>query len=310
MHFLITPLLLLSALGAGQLDYEALNFTSTYDQTDQPARLYPAPGAGHQPLLVLLHTWSTDLNSYNPDEWVKAARARGWHVVFPHYRGANKNPDACASPASRRDVLDAMHAASRTVPVDKSRIYLAGVSGGGHMAMTMAAWHPEAFTAVSAWVGISDLAAWHAESLRIGNAYWKDVEACVGGAPGSNPAVDAELRARSPLFHLGNAAGLPLDLNAGIHDGHTGSVPIHHTLDAFNVVAAAVGAPGVSQSRINALSQELAPPEHATDDPEYERPIHLRETAGNARVTIFEGGHEGLPTSACAWLSRQQRHQE
>src|SRR5690606_38771227 len=100
----------------------------------------------------------------------------------------------------------------------------------------------------------------------------------------------AQLHARSPIHHLKNAALVPLDLNTGIHDGHTGSVPIHHTLDAFNAVAATLGLPGVSQSRINALSQVLAPPVSPVEDPAYERRIHLREEAGLARVTIFEGG--------------------
>ena len=303
MLSLMTPLVLLSALSAGHIAYQPITFTSTFDQTEQPARLFAAPEPGPQPLLVLLHTWSSDIDSYNPDEWVDAARAHGWHVVVPHFRGANKNPEACASPAARQDILDAAGAAETKVAVDPSRVYLAGVSGGGHMAMAMAAHHPESFAAITAWAGISDLAAWHAETLASGRGYWKDVEACAGGAPGNSAAVDAELRARSPLFHLANAAGVPLDLNEGVHDGHTGSVPIHHTLDAYNAVAAAQGAPVIAQSRINALSQELVPPAAPVEDVTYGRHIHLREQAGMARVTIFEGGHEGLPEAACAWLA-------
>lgn len=307
MFSLLSPLLLLSALGAGQIESVPLTFTSTYDQTEQPAKLFPSPEPGPQPLLVLLHTWSTSIDSMDPDEWVTAARSRGWHVVYANYRGPNKNPEACASPASRQDVLDAANAAKAKLEVDPARVYLAGVSGGGHMAMTMAAYHPNEFAAISAWVGISDIGAWHGETMASGRGYWKDVEACVGGAPGSSAEVDAEIRARSPLFHLGNATTVPLDLNAGIHDGHTGSVPIHQTLDAFNAVAAALNAPQISQSRINALSQELTPQELPAADPEYSRAIYLRERAGLARVTIFEGGHEGLVESACTWLGKHHR---
>lgn len=307
MFSLISPLLLVSALGAGQIESELLTFTSTFDQTEQPARLYPSLETGPRPLLVLLHTWTYGIDTYDPDEWVTTARNRGWHVVLPDFRGGNKNPDACASPAARQDVIDAARAAREKLNVNPARVYLAGVSGGGHMSMTMAAYHPNEFAAISAWVGISDLAAWHAQSKASGRGYWKDVEACVGGAPGSSPEVDAEIRARSPLYHLANSVTVPLDLNAGIHDGHTGSVPIHHTLDAFNAVAAALGLPGVSQSRINALSQVLAPAVPPVDDPDYERRIHLREKAGLARVTVFEGGHEGLPESACTWLGRHHR---
>ena len=307
MLTMMTPLVLLSALGAGTIPCETITFTSTFDQTEQPAHFFASPEPGAHPLLVLLHTWSTDMNKYDPDEWVMAARARGWHVVLPHYRGANFNPAACASPAARQDILDAAKAAEAKVAVDPQRVYLAGVSGGGHMAMTMAAYHPEAFTAITAWAGISDLFAWHAENKLTGRKYWKDIEACTGGAPGASPAVDAEYRARSPLFHLGHATTVPLDLNEGILDGHRGSVPIHHTLDAFNAVAAAQGLPGVSQPEINALSQEQIPPVAPVEDPTYGRRIHLRKTAGLARVTIFEGGHEDLPEAGCAWLATRHR---
>lgn len=34
------------------------------------------------------------------------------------------------------------------------------------------------------------------------------------------------------------------------------------------------------------------------------REIHLRRAAGRARLTIFEGGHEGIGTAAIDWLQR------
>jgi len=303
MSTLIAALFHLGAT-AGTIEHEIITFTSTHDQTEQPARFYPAPREGAQPLLVHLHAWSSDIDSYNPDSWVKAARAHGWHVAVPHFRGANVNPEACASPAARQDILDTVDAVKTRYAVDASRIYLAGSSGGGHMAMAMAAYSPETWTAVSAWVGISNLADWHAQTRDAGRKYYRDIEACVGGAPGTSAEADRELHARSPVFHLARARDVPLDLAAGIHDGHTGSVPIHHTLDAFNAVARAVGGETVPQSAINALSQRIVPPEPPVTDPNFERAIHLRAEAGKARVTIFEGGHEGLPGPACAWLAQ------
>ncbi len=302
----ILPFVLLSAT-AGKIDFEVLNFESTYDQTQQPTRFYISPEEGPQPLLVLLHSWSTDMNNYDPDTWVEAARSHGWHVAVPHFRGGNFNPEACASPAARQDILDTVTTIVSKYPVDTTRIYLAGSSGGGHMSMVMAGYSPETWSAVSAWVGISELADWHEENKAVERKYYKDIEACVGGTPGSSPEVDKEILARSPLYHIANARDIPLDLNAGVHDGHTGSVPIHHTLDAYNEVAKAVGDAGVSQSAINALSQEIVPPEAPTADPTYGRRIHLRESAKKARVTIFEGGHEGLPNAACTWLAQHVR---
>lgn len=306
----LAPLLCFTAATAGEIPFEIITFTSTLDQKEQPARFYPSPASGAQPLLVQLHTWSSDMNSYDPDEWVVAARARNWHVVLPHFRGANKNPDACASPAARQDILDAVEAAKSRASVDTTRIYLCGVSGGGHMALVMAGQSPETWAAVSAWVGISELAEWHDETKAAGRNYWADIEACVGGVPGSSPAVDEQLHLRSPRYFLTNATGVALDINTGVHDGHTGSVPIHHSLDAFNVIAETLGVPGVSQSRINALSQEWIPVEAPVVDPTYQRAIHLREVAGKARITVFEGGHEGLPDAAFFWLAQQQKKQD
>ncbi len=306
MLHLLMPLVFLGA-AAGDIEYETLSITSTHDKTEQPARYYAAPEEGPQPLLVLLHSWSTDVNSYNPDTWVEAARSHGWHVVVPHFRGGNFNPEACASEAAKQDILDTVAAMKTRYAIDERRVYLAGSSGGGHMSMVMAGHSPETWTAVSAWVGISDLADWHAETKAAGLKYYRDVEACVGGAPGSSDAVDKEIHARSPKYHIANAKSIPLDLNAGVHDGHTGSVPIHHTLDAYNEVAKGQGGSPVSQSVINALAQEIVPPVPPVEDEHYGRRIHLRESVGEARVTIFEGGHEGIPVAGCAWLAQQRK---
>jgi hypothetical protein len=181
------------------------------------------------------------------------------------------------------------------------------------MSMLMAGYFPQRFSAVSAWVGISDLADWYRFHVRNGvpQNYARMLAKSCGGAPGTSAAVDAEYRARSPIFHLKNAVHLPLDLNAGVKDGHTGSVPIRHTLRAFNVVAKAGGHPQIEEQEIDFLwkNGKLAQPQ-ASDrvaDATYGREIFLRRTAGAARATIFDGGHEGLPAAACAWLAGQVR---
>ena len=37
------------------------------------------------------------------------------------------------------------------------------------------------------------------------------------------------------------------------------------------------------------------------------REIHLRRYAGNSRLTIFEGGHEGISTAAISWLEKHKK---
>lgn len=181
------------------------------------------------------------------------------------------------------------------------------------MAMLMAAYFPDRFAAVSAWVGIADLADWHDFHVQDGkpDRYAIMTRDALGGPPGASPAVDAQYRERSPLFHLGRSGDLPIELAAGVKDGKTGSVPIRHSLRAFNVIAAARNAATVSESEIETLWNEgrLAKPQpgEEAEDEVLGRAVLLRRQAGAARVTIFDGGHEGLARPACEWLGRHAR---
>lgn len=290
----------------GVSEVTTIHVTSTLDAAAQPCLFIEARGAEPRPLLVFLHTWS---NGYDLDtqRWRDEAATYHWHFLQPHFRGPNNTPEACASPLARQDILDAVEHVLQRYAVDPQRVYLAGESGGGHMTLVMAAHAPERWAAASAWCGIADLAAWHRESAEAGNKYARDIELCVGGIPGASETVDEQLRFRSPVHHLHQARGLPLDMATGIHDGHTGSVPVHHTLDAFNVLAGVYGAPPVSEADMATLAREEPLPSQEEQDATFERTIYLRRYAGPCRVTIFEGGHEGLPKAALAFLARHVR---
>jgi hypothetical protein len=163
-------------------------------------------------------------------------------------------------------------------------------------------------------VPITDLAAWHPEAERLEAQHARDLEQVCGGPPGASPRVDAEYRRRSPLFSLTRAAGLPIDLNVGIHDGHRGSVPVSHTLRAFNALARANRVPLVQLADADIAwmvdKAEVPPALRApVEDTAYEKPVLLRRTAGPARLTVFDGGHEILRDAAFEWLSRQRRAQ-
>ncbi len=285
--------------------------TSSADGSEQPCYVILPdgfdPAAGPVPLLVALHTWSGGGEQRHKAMEAEAEK-RGWVYLFPHFRGRNDNPDACGSLKAQQDILDATDWALEHYPIDRRRIYLTGPSGGGHMAMLMAGRHPKRWTAVSAWVGISDLAAWEARHHKA--RYGEMVRKSCGGAPGESEEVDAQYRARSPLTWLDRAVDLPLDLAAGVHDGHKGSVPVRHTLDAFNAVAKAQGAKTVSEAQIVQISRpdgrlDKPEPSDLKQEPDYGRAIYLRRTAGKSRVTIFEGGHERLDKAAADWLARQ-----
>lgn len=291
-----------------------ISVTSTLDRTEQPSRLWVPELAANEPrpLLVSLHSWSGDYRQ-DRSRWHAEAARRDWIYLQPNFRGVNNQPAACGSPLARQDILDATDWVIRTHNVDTERIYLAGVSGGGHMSLLMAARHPPRFSAVSAWVGISDLSEWYRFHSRGGKPqrYAQMIAASCGGPPGASEEVDREYHERSSIHFLQQAVGLPLDINAGVLDGKTGSVPIHHSLRAFNVVAAAGGYDTIPESDMDLLWERgrLTEPQPGDETPDetYGRDILLRRQAGAARVTIFDGTHEALPTAACDWLSRQSR---
>ena len=310
-------LLLVAAFGlAGQSLLRAgermkIQVTSTVDGTEQPSYLILPEGFDSDgepvPLLVSLHTWSGNVEQAQPD-MEKEADQRGWIYLYPHFRGPNQRPDACGSLKARQDILDAMDWVMKRYPIDTRRVYLTGASGGGHMSMLMAGRYPDRWTAVSAWVGISDLAAW--EKRHSNDNYGAMVRASCGGVPADGPPVAKQYRNRSPLSWLHRAVALPMDLAAGVHDGHRGSVPVRHTLDAFNVVAKAQGAPLITEEELAQISRANGRlrnplPSDLKQDPTYGRAIYLRRTAGKTRVTIFEGGHERLAQAAAEWLARQ-----
>jgi poly(3-hydroxybutyrate) depolymerase len=289
--------------------------TSTADQTQQPCYVILPRGYEKSndtdkiPLLISLHSWSAGLEQAKP-ELEKQAAKLGWIYVFPHFRGPNQTPAACGSELAQQDILDAVMWAKQNYRVDHSRIYLTGASGGGHMTMLMVSRHPEVWTAASAWVGISDLTQWHA--LHEKSRYGAMLRKSCGGAPGDNAKVDAQFRQRSPLPFLKNSSKVPLDLAAGIHDGHTGSVPISHSLLAFNEIATATGDRLITANEITQLSipqGRLANPLPLDQekDAALGREIYLRRYAGQSRVTIFEGGHEGIASAAIDWLKRFHR---
>lgn len=287
---------------------------STVDGVEQTVRYFIPDGLSEPaPLVVLLHSWSGNVNqnTFLPDCMADCQR-RGWVVIHPDFRGANVRPEACASDLAVQDVVDAVEWIATQASIDPRRRYVTGASGGGHMTLMMAGRHPHLWAAASAWVPISDIAAWHPESVARGGNYARHLEAVCGGPPGTSAAVDLEYRHRSPLTHLPQAKGLPIDINAGITDGHNGSVPISHSLHAFNLLAEVNEQPDVkfTADLIEDMTRLQQLPETPVDAlwamEHRQRAVLLRRIAGPARVTIFDGGHEGDVLAAMEWLGQFQ----
>ena len=165
-----------------------------------------------------------------------------------------------------------------------------------HCTLLMAGRRPDLWTAVSAWCPISDLAAWHKECLpRACKAYSEHIEQACGGDPAKSETARREARLRSPLTWMKNAAGLPVDINTGIHDGHTGSVPVSQSIHAYNLLAAP--ADRISDADIAFIVKNERIPEHLkTDaaDPSYGAHPVLFRRQSNIPVR-FRSEHDMVP---------------
>jgi len=320
MKNLIGMAVLSAVFVAGAADKEELSallthVTSTFDGSAQACYFYAPEKAKTEavPLIVGLHTWSgtwKNVGSYVPS--YAYAKAHGWAMVGPNFRGRNDHPEACGGEAAVQDIVDAVEFAKRTVKIDAKRVYIIGGSGGGHMTLLMAGQHPEIWAGCAAFCPITDLARWHADSMlahpgRETN-YAKMLEKSCGGKPSDR---EDEYKRRSPLTWLARAkaAGVPVYIATGIHDGWKGSVPVGHAIRAYNALAQE--GERVSEADIAAIEADQKVPAALTgeggSDPFYPPSMRIRlpRTSVNVRLTLFEGGHAGNYPAGCDFLSRQ-----
>jgi len=289
---------------------------SSQDGTWQPGYLYvpPAIPAGTRvPLLVALHSWSFGYTCHDPATWaLNECLKRGWAMYYPHFRGPNATPSACGSDLAVADIADGVAHACAQAPIDAARIYLLGGSGGGHMALLMAARRPDIWAGVVAACPISDVARWHDETAAMTNGnvrYAKMLRAVCGGTPAERAE---DYRHRSPVTWLAAARNVPIQIHEGIHDGHRGcSVPCGHAVRAFNELASP--AERVDAETIRVMEETETVPAAlrftGVDSfyPAPRREIYLRRTSGNAQLTIFNAGHSGNYGAGIWWLARQRR---
>ncbi len=313
----LTPLVFTEALSAQSWSppAEEAKILSSHDSNLQPA-YYWIPGDVSEPvpLLVGLHSWSADYQQTDPGvEYLNECRNRGWAFIHPNFRGPNTNPDACGSEAALQDIRDAVLWMKRKTAIDSARVYAVGASGGGHAALMAASRWPDIWAAVSAWVPPTDLSAWYRHTRSKDLKYWKHLTSVCGGAPGESTSVDLEYKQRSPVHRLDRAKGIPIEIAAGIRDGHGGSVPVSHTLWAFNALVRANGYNHalIPEETIDEIVRNMKIPADlargAPADPTYTKPVLFRRSAGPVRVTLFEGGHEILVPAAIAWLEQHAR---
>lgn len=288
-----------------------ITYPCKFDSSLQPAIFQAAVSSEPRPLVVALHTWSFDHTQFNP-AYGELCKKYDFHLIHPAFRGPNWQKEACGSELVVSDLEDAVAYMKKTVNVDEKRIYLVGGSGGGHCSLLMAGRRPDLWTAISAWCPISDIAAWHDECKSSSfPQYANHIEGACGGDPSTDETAAFEAKKRSPLTWLPNAVNAPvvIDISTGIHDGHTGSVPVSQAIRAYNVLAAPEDRIGEADIAF-ICKNEAVPPHFAATEQDQEpafdgRKIYLRRCSGNVRLTLFEGGHDQLPVPAFQWLAKQ-----
>lgn len=286
-----------------------INYPCTIDNSLQPAYCLLASGAAARPLLVALHTWSSTCE-IGIENYYDLCREKNWHLIYPEFRGPNNTPSACGSDLVVSDIADAAIYMCSSHAVDESRVYLCGGSGGGHATLLIVGRRPELWTAASAWCPISDVAAWHRECLHTRHqGYAAHIEKACGGSPLNCAAAWKEALQRSPLTYLKKTCPVPVDINTGIHDGHTGSVPISHAIHAYNLLASREDE--ITDEDIKYMVDRERVPEHllwSEEDQAYgSKKVYLRKQSNMVRLSLFEGGHDLISWAAFEWLERQQK---
>lgn len=286
--------------------FTTIEYTSKYDNTKQKALVWFAKSKEKRPLAVVLHTWSFDYKG--GESYAMPVIKNDYHMISPDFRGRNNagNFHSMGSDAAVEDIVCAVEYMKQHANVDEERIYLVGGSGGGHMGLLMAGRHPEIWAAVSVWCPISDLTKWC--EFHNGKSYGKHIVANLKGDPLTNADAAKESAKRSPINWLANAKNVNLDIGTGIHDGHSGSVPIDQAINAYNLIAA--DSDKVPQEHIRHMLKTETAPEGTpkfTDVGYGSRKIHYRKISGNCRITVFEGGHNILSNYSYLWFKNQKK---
>ncbi len=275
-------------------DFKISEIKSTADGTIQKAYFYKSVSGNKRPLIVSLHTWSGNFTQV--DELAGMCRQKDINYIHPDFRGENWTKNACCSELALNDIDDAISYAIKNSNVDKDRIFITGVSGGGYATLSAFMKSKHKIAKFSAWASIADLVAWYNESKIRGADYAKHILACTSSGEVLN---EEAARQKSPLYWKtpGNKlAASKLLIYAGIYDGIQGSVPITHSINFYNKILADIGVSDTSRYVTNYEKLRLLEFRKPLGDfgSISGRTICLQKEFGNIKLVIFEGNHEML----------------
>ncbi len=294
-------------------EVQEIEIASSADGAAQKALFYAPQTDQPRPLLVVLHSWSTDYRQNIDIPLARFAVANEWAFMHPDFRGQNDGrPESTASELAISDMQDALAYAREHANVDPSRIYLLGYSGGAMNALHLASRQPEVFAGISLWVPVYDLVSWYEWNNERGEKYAPEIAGACGGEPLEGSPAHAECVKRSPSSHVPALAGqLRVLIAHGLGDN---TVPPDHALRLYNDLAKADER--IAQEDIDALMASREVPEALAarsqegvparfDEAEADVALYLR--SGPAELVLFDGEHDMLYRPGLDWLARQKR---
>ncbi|WP_231566353.1 alpha/beta hydrolase family protein [Litchfieldella xinjiangensis] len=296
-------------------DIQHIEIPASADDSDQKALYYDSESEQEKPLLLVLHSWSSDYLQSIDIPLAQFAVANDWVFLHPNFRGQNDGrPEAMASELAISDMQDALDYALENAAIDENRIYVLGYSGGAMNALHLASRQPEVFAGVSAWVPVYHLPTWYQWNEARGEKYAGEIVEGCGGEPGEGNPGHEECVKRSPSAHVPDVAGQMRVLIAhGIEDE---TVPPEQALNAFNDLASEEDR--IAQEHIDQLMETRQVPDALSERSTHQdRDFHHFEEAGAevvlllqsgpAELVLFEGGHDMLYRPGLEWLSQQTR---
>ncbi len=286
-------------------DFHVVNIKSTKDSSVQKTYVFQSTAKTPQPLVVSLHQWSSDYQEY--DKIANKVKEKNWNYVHPDFRGSNKNVEACGSDLAIQDIDDAIDFALSNFNCDKDKIYVIGVSGGGHAALASFMKSKHNIAEFSVWCPISDIYWWyHQTKIRHLN-YWKDILICTNSLNGQLNEIYA--KSKSPIYWETPTQKLTtakLKIYAGVYDGIQGSVPITQSINFYNKILADINCSDSTQYVNNGEIVHLL--EKQTPLKNYgqigNRKIIFKKDYKNVDITIFDGAHELLPDIVLQTLNK------
>ena len=289
---------------------EDVRIESSADGHEQPALWLPPAGDEPAPLLVVLHSWTTDYTQHQSIPFGLWAEAEGWAMVAPNFRGPFEGPEAMGSDLAVQDVVDAIDWAAGRGGIDEERVFAVGFSGGGMMSLLMAGRHPDRFRGVASFVPVYDLVDFYEYNRDVrddGPPYVEQIEAACGGDPTVDDEAREECLRRSPLGHVEGTrdAGIPVYLGHGLRDEIERPSA---SLRAFNALADE--GDRVPDDVVRAVWEMRLPGElrgsveaethFADEDPE----VLFARSSGPVTVVLFEGEHDLVYHPPLEWMAR------